>query len=156
MRESTCTRCGEQFEYKPKKLYCDPCRTLINRERSLRRHHDVYVSIETQSRKCALCGVEFMPTITRQYCFDKCRYKANRERAKLEYIANKALAIVPKPSRPAPKSKRVDLDAEQRRLNLAIDARFSFPCEYRHLTPKHPDFMSIANIYLQRFDPVDN
>ena len=149
MRQTTCINCGELFDYKPRKLYCDPCRVETNKQRALRKHHATYTPVSTST--CRQCGAEFAYIPNKLYCSSPCKVSAKRAQSLRDYNKNKPESVkrIIK-VQPVRKPKRIDRDAEQRRINAEIDARFNAPCEYRHLTPKHPDFMQIANIYIQR------
>jgi len=156
MRQTTCKRCNKPFEYQPKKVYCSPCRNEQNRDSALRRHHKRYEPKTTALKVCLICNSEFTPTNPATiYCSDPCKRTGHNIKSREAYYRMQGMLreekpiITPQPKRVS-RPHKVDLDAEQRRIDREIDARFNSPCEYTHYHRKHPDFMKIAEQYMRR------
>ena len=90
---------------------------------------------------CRRCGVE-MAAGRRWYCSDKC--KRQDERAEVSSLRN-VLKELGAREMPRQEERRVIItDAEQRKINLEIDARYRIELEYKRYKPGDPEFDAVA------------
>lgn len=68
-----CQTCGREYQAGPRSRFCAEC--AAERKRAYQREYNRYRKFSPKPRRCAWCGIEFLPTDPRQgyYCSDACR-----------------------------------------------------------------------------------